>query len=176
MNRNETISLLTALKMLDRQDRVTLDDVTIDLWSSLLHDIPAAAGMDAVKRWMLTSKWFPAPVEIRDLVFAHVCGLPTVETARRQIEQAMRQNYPGMPAKYTPDRIVLEAAREVGGVYVFRVAQSERETADLWRRFVTTYESMRRERAQMIDVAAEYAALSDGEPSNLRVLTNRSAS
>lgn len=167
MNRNETMTMLGVLKMLDRQNRVTLDDITIDIWASLLDDIPAPAAMEAVKHYMRTAKWFPAPSEIRDLVYQRVCGIPTEEEARKQIERSMRENYPGMPAKYTPDQIVLDAVREIGGVHVFRVSQSERETADLWKRFTAKYQDIRAERMETTNIAAEWEqrqGLSGGSP------------
>jgi hypothetical protein len=179
MNRNETQQLLTALKSLDPGGFVTVDNSTIDVWTAVLNRepvIPGGAAMmtafDVVAR---PNQRFPTPGDFRVMVAEVVCGIPSVEDARRQIERSMRENYPGHPVKYTPDQLVLEAARSIGGTYMFRNAQSERETADLWRRFATVYDLMRAERLELADIAAEYTALSALQRGTLTALPEKGA-
>lgn len=174
MNRQETQQLLTALKSLDPGGFVTVDNAMIDVWTAVLNrdpPIPGGAAMmtafDVVAR---PNQRFPTPGDFRVMVAEVVCKVPSVEDARRQIERSLRENYPGHPVKYTPDRLVLDAAREIGGTYMFRNAQSERETADLWRRFRSVYDLMRAERLEVVDIAAEYAALQSGTPANVKAI------
>lgn len=171
MNRNETIQLLTALKSLDPGGFVTVDNSTIDVWTAVLNRDPAipggAAMMTAFDVIARPNQRFPTPGDFRVMVAEVVCGIPGVEDARRQIERAMRENYPGHPVKYTPDRLVLDAAKEIGGTYMFRNAQSDRELTDLWRRFRTVYDLMRAERLELVDIGAEYAALEAGQGTKL---------
>ena len=175
MNRNETIQLLAALKSLDPGGFVTVDNAMIDVWTAVLNrdpPIPGGAAMmtanDVIAR---PNQRFPTPGDFRVMVAEVVCGIPSVEDARRQIERSIKANYPGHPVKYTPDRLVLEAAREIGGTFMFRNAQSEREIADLWRRFRTVYDLMRAERLDAADIAGEYAALESGNRATVRALT-----
>ncbi len=163
MNRSETLQLLAAMKALDPQGWSTIDDATIGVWMAVLNRqpaIPAAAAMYTVHEIAARpGQKIPAPGDFRVLVAEVVCKLPSADEAKKQIVRSMRENYPGMPPKFTPDRIVLDAVRDIGGIHVFRVAQSEQETAALWRRFATRYDELRRERLDTIDYAAEYAAL-----------------
>lgn len=177
MNRNETQQLLTALKSLDPGGFVTIDNSTIDVWTAVLNREPAipggAAMMTAFDVIARPNQRFPTPGDFRVMVAEVVCGIPSVEDARRQIERAMRENYPGHPVKYTPDRLVLDAARDIGGTFMFRNAQSDRELTDLWRRFRTIYDLMRSERLELADIAGEYAALQSGKASNLTALSEK---
>lgn len=177
MNRNETMQLLAALKTLDARGFVTIDDATIDVWTAVLNRdpaIPAGAAMQtAFEIAGRPSQPFPAPGDFRALVAEVVCRVPSVDSARKQIERSMKLNYPGMPPKYTPDQIVIDAVREIGGIHVFRVAQSERETVDLWRRFTAKYQDIRAERLEFVDVAAEWESqqsLPTGDDGDIRQL------
>lgn len=167
MTEPQTIAILSALKTLDPQGWVTVDDMTIGVWTAAMNREPSipfeAARYTVAEIVSRPGQKFPTPGDFRGLVAEVVCKLPSTEEARKQIERSMKLNYPGMPAKYTPDRIVLDAVREIGGIHVFRVAQSEHETATLWRRFTAKYEDIRAERLDTIDYAAEYAALASGE-------------
>lgn len=162
----KTAALLAALKALDPQGWVTVDTAMIAVWSAAMNQepvIPAEAAMHTARQ--ITARpgqKFPTPGDFRGLVAEVVCGVPSAEDARKQIERSMRENYPGMPAKYTPDRLVLDAIREIGGIHVFRVAQSEIETATLWRRFVAKYDAMRRDRLESADIAGDWQALQTG--------------
>lgn len=160
MNREETMQLLAALKTLDPQGWVTIDNTTIDVWVAAMNREPAIpAGAAMATALEITSRGgekFPAPGDFRGMVAEVICGIPTADEARRQIERSMRLNYPGMPARYTPDRIVLDAVRQIGGVHVFRVSQSERETEALWRQFRTAYGDLRAERLDALDIGAAW--------------------
>jgi len=175
MNRNETIQLLTALKSLDPGGFVTVDNSTIDIWTAVLNRDPAipggAAMMTAFDVVARPNQRFPTPGDFRVMVAEVVCKIPSREEARRQIERSLRMNYPGHPVKYTPDRLVLDAVKDIGGTFMFRNAQSERETADLWRRFGTVYDLMRAEQLEVADIAADYAALEAGRASDPAGLT-----
>ncbi len=167
MNAKETMQLLAALKTLDPKGWVTIDNTTISVWTAVLNQppgIPAAAAMHAAAHYAARPEAdFPKPGQFRGIVAEIVCGLPSVDEAGRQIVKSMKLNYPGMPAKYTPDRIVLDAVRQIGGIHVFRVSQSERETADLWRQFRTKYTAIRAEQLEDLDItAAWHAALASG--------------
>lgn len=180
MNKSETLQLLAALKELDTQNWGTIGDATIAVWMSVMNRepaIPAEAAMLTVYEIAARpGQKIPAPGDFRALVAEVVCKLPSIDEAKKQIVRSMRENYPGMPAKYTPDRIVLDAVRDIGGIHVFRVAQSEQETAQLWRRFTTRYTELRAERLDTIDYAAEYAALASGDERQLRAISDRRVS
>jgi hypothetical protein len=126
---------------------VTIDDPMIDVWTSVLNREPAVTGTDAMRTaYELVAQpdaTSLTPGQFRAMVAETVSGLPSVADARLQIERAMRENYPGMPPKYTPDALVLNAVRRIGGVTMFRNARSEIETARLWREFEAAYRSLR---------------------------------
>ncbi len=176
MNKVETLQLLAALKTIDPQGWSTVDDATIAVWMSVMNRepaIPAAAAMYTVHEIAARpGQKIPAPGDFRALVAEVVCKLPSVDDAKKQIERSMKLNYPGMPATYTPDQIVLDAVRDIGGIHVFRVAQSDQETASLWRRFTTRYTELRAERLDTIDYAAEYAALASGDDRSVKALAS----
>ena len=150
MNRPDVIDLLTALKTLDPRGFVTVDNTTIQVWHTVMSREPAIAAHDAMRTaYELVATpgaAFPTPGDFRALVHETVAGVPSVADARRQVERALRENYPGMPAKYTPDALVLAALRRIGGAAVFRAAQSEQTTAGLWRQFDAAYKGLRDER------------------------------
>ena len=149
MNKRETMALLGALKVLDMRGFVIIDEPTINVWTAVLNREPGISGPDAMRTaYELVAKpdaTFPTPGQFRAMVAELMSGLPTLADARRQIERAMRENYPGMPANYTPDAVVLRAVRQIGGVTMFRNAQSEHETARLWRAFESAYRDLRDE-------------------------------
>ena len=150
MERHESIALLGALKTLDPRGFVTIDDPTITVWLAVLNREPAISGPDAMRTaYELVATpgaAFPTPGDFRALVHETVAGVPSVADARRQVERALRENYPGMPAKFTPDALVLAALRRIGGAAVFRAAQSEQTTTALWRQFDAAYKGLRDER------------------------------
>lgn len=147
MKRADIIDLLTALKTLDMRGFVTIDDTTIQVWGAVLNREPAvdakAAMQTAYELVARPGATFPTPGDFRAMVSEVTSGLPTVAEARAQIERAMKENYPGMPAKYSPDALVLTAVRQIGGVTMFRNAQSEYETSQLWKRFESAYRDLR---------------------------------
>lgn len=147
MNRPEVIDLLTALKTLDPRGFVTVDNTTIQVWHAVMNREPAIHARDAMQTaYELVAKpgaSFPTPGDFRALVSETVSGLPSVADARRQVERALKENYPGMPAKYRPDPVVLQALRAIGGASVFRASQNEQQTANLWRNFEAAYRSAR---------------------------------
>lgn len=149
MERHETISLLAALKTLDPRNFIAIDEPTIAVWHSVLNREPAIPAVDAMRTaYELVATpgaTFPTPGDFRALVAETVSGLPSVADARAQVERALKENYPGMTARYTPDALVLRAVRSIGGVAVFRASQSEQETSRLWRAFETAYRTMRDE-------------------------------
>jgi hypothetical protein len=144
---HEVIDLLTALKSLDPRGFVTVDDTTISVWTSVLNREPSVSAHDAMQAaYELVAQpdaVFPTPGQFRAMVAETVSGLPGVADARAQIERAMRENYPGMLAKYTPDALVLNAVRRIGGVTMFRNSRNEIETARLWKEFEAAYRSLR---------------------------------
>jgi hypothetical protein len=144
---HETIDLLTALKTLDPRGFVVIDDTTIQVWGAVLNREPAIAAVDAMQTaYTLVATpgaTFPTPGDFRALVGEITAGIPSLDEARRQIERAMRENYPGMPAVYTPDPLVLQAVRSIGGIAVFRNAQNEQQTSGLWRQFDAAYRQLR---------------------------------
>ena len=176
MNRAETLQLLAALKTIDPQGWSTIDESTIAVWMSVMNRepvIPAAAAMHTVFEIAARpGQKIPAPGDFRALVAEVVCNVPSVDEAKKQIVRSMRENYPGMPANYTPDRIVLDAVRDIGGIHVFRVAQSEQETAALWRRFTTRYTELRADRLDTIDYAAAYASLASGTDRDVKAIAS----
>ena len=161
MKRHEVIDLLTALKTLDPRGFVTIDTTIIQVWTAVLNREPALAAQDAMATaYELVAKpgaTFPTPGDFRALVAETVSGLPSVADARRQVERALKENYPGMPAKYTPDALVLQALRSIGGAAVFRASQNEQQTANLWRQFDAAYRGLR-------DRAVNAPALPEPEP------------
>ena len=180
MNRNETLQLLGALKALDPQGWVTVDDTLIQVWTAALSKAPAipsgAAMATALEITSRPNEKFPTPGDFRSRVAEVVCKIPSPEDARRQIELSMKRNYPGMPATYTPDRIVLDAVREIGGVHVFRVSQSDHDTRDLWRRFVAKYQELRADRIAEADIAGDWTALSGGDTQPTPALAGQNGS
>ena len=176
MHQREIAALLAVLKTLDPQGWVTVDDTTIDVWTAAMTRepvIPAEAALLTAREIVSRpGQKFPTPGDFRALVAEIVCKLPSVDDAKKQIERSMRENYPGMPARYTPDRIVLDAVRDIGGIHVFRVAQSEQETAALWRRFTTRYTELRADRLDTIDYAAAYASLASGTDRDVKAIAS----
>lgn len=168
MNKAETAKILALLK--EHADNKTMTPETVEYWAIALDDIPYPAALAAYKHWIRTKKWMPKPSEIRDLVDEKVFGIPSPESARAQAERAIRENYPGHPVKYTPDKLVLDALRTIGGAHMFRNAQSARESESLWSRFAVVYDDLRRERVEAIDYAAEYAALQSGTSANVKAI------
>lgn len=151
---------------------------TYFVWDLAMNEptpIPFEAAMFAARKYIPVAKWFPKPVEIRDIVAEHVCGIPSTTDAWQQVERSMKQNYPGMPVKYTPDALVLEAAREIGGIHTIRNAKDEWEFSDLRKRFATRYEAMRRDRVQVVDIAERWTALQPTAPDNLRSIGERAS-
>ena len=147
MNKRETLALLGALKALDMRGFVVIDEPMIDVWTAVMNREPAITGQAAMQTaYELVARpgaTFPTPGDFRAMVSEVTSGLPTVAEARAQIERAMKENYPGMPAKYAPDALVLTAVRQIGGVTMFRNAQSEYETSQLWKRFESAYRDLR---------------------------------
>lgn len=147
MKAHEVIDLLTALKTLDPRGFVTVDDTTIQVWSAVLNREPAIDAKAAMSTaYELVSRpgaSFPTPGDFRAMVAEITAGVPSLAEARRQIERAMKENYPGHPPRYTPDPLVLAAVRQIGGVAVFRNSQSEQQTNTLWRNFEAAYRTLR---------------------------------
>lgn len=141
------MALLSALKTLDPRGFVTIDDAAINVWHTVLNREPEIAGVDAMATaYQLVAKpgaTFPTPGDFRALVAEIVAGVPSVADARRQVERLLRENYPGMPARYTSDRLVLQALKQIGGAAVFRSSQSEQQTAMYWRQFEAAYRGLR---------------------------------
>lgn len=149
MKRHEMVEVLSALKSLDPRGFVTIDDTTINIWTITMNRAPAVSLGDAimtVQELVATpGATFPTPGDFRALVAETVSGVPSLADARRQVERTLKENYPGMPAKYTPDAIVLAALRQIGGAAVFRASQSEQQTNTLWRQFDAAYRRLRDE-------------------------------
>jgi hypothetical protein len=161
VKRHEVIDLITALKTLDPRGFVTIDNTIIQVWESVMNREPMIAGPDAMRTaYELVSQpdaTFPTPGAFRAMVAETVSNLPSVGDARRQVERALRQNYPGMPAKYRPDDVVLKALRQIGGASMFRASQSEFDTARLWKEFDAAYRAIRDERVSPRDISTDPA-------------------
>ncbi len=174
MNASETSKLIAMLKVHAAHNAHGPE--LVEMWMLALDDVPMPAAMVAYRYWIRNRKWFPKPMEFREIIEEKVCGLPSVDAAWAQLERSLRENYPGHPVKYTPDPLVLESARTIGGTYALRNAQSGREFETLRERFRIVYAERRQEQAEIVNVAEVYAALSSGETSNLRVLPDRRSS
>ena len=168
MTKSEVAKLIAMLKV--HADHQANDATLVEVWHMALDDMPAEAMTVAFRHWVRSHKWFPKPVELRELANEKVFGIPSAETARAQVERSLKENYPGHPVKYEPDPLVIDALRTVGGTHVFRNAQSHRETESLWQRFTFVYDELRRDRLDTIDYAAEYAVLAAGEGRHIHSL------
>lgn len=171
MTEDETTALLAYLKAAFSTFEVT--DAVIRVWQVSMNrptPIPFAAAEFAVMEYIPVATWPPKPVDIRAIVEEKVCGLPSVDAAWRQVERSMRENYPGHPVRYTPDPLVLDAARVIGGIHMLRNAPSDRDYERLRERFRFAYEELRRARAEIADIDAAWHALSAGERPALRAL------
>lgn len=147
MRKHEVRQVLGALKALDMRGYVTIDEPMVDIWTTVLNQAPAVQAHDAMATVVeLVSRpqaVFPKPGEFRALVAERAAGVPSVADAREQVTRALRENYPGMPPRFTPDPLVRRALKQIGGPAVFRASQSEQKTDELWRAFDAAY---RRER------------------------------
>ena len=165
MNRNETMALLGALKVLDMRGFVTIDDPTIDVWHVVMNREPGISGRDAMRTaYELVSKpdaTFPTPGQFRAMVAETVDGVPTLAEARAQLQKALNVNYPGQPPTYSPAPIVKEAIQRMGGTYRFRTSESKRETDNLWRSFDEAYRAVRDEH---VSPHVELTAIGDAMP------------
>lgn len=167
MNRADVIALLGMLKTLDARGFVVIDDATIEAWRYAMNHAPAVSAADAMRTAQALivrpGVTFPTPGDFRVLVAETIAGVPSVAEARAQVERALRENYPGMPARYTPDPVVLDAVRSIGGVAVFRASQSEQETGRHWRAFEAAYRTARDARVNRPAIAGGDApALDEG--------------
>ena len=160
MKESEVAKLIALLKV--HADHSANTAEIVSMWAMAMDDVPYPAAMAAYRHWVKTRKWFPKPVEFRQVIEEQVCGLPSVDDAWSQIERSMRMNYPGQPVKYTPDRLVIEAARTIGGTHALRNAESGYEFDKLRERFRQVYAEMRNEAAQTVDIAQEWTRLGDG--------------
>lgn len=154
MKESEVAKLIAMLKTHADHNASTGDLVA--MWALAMEDVPVEAARIAYKHWILHHKWFPKPMEFRAIIEDKVCGLPSTDDAWSQLERSMRANYPGHPVTYTPDRIVIEAARQIGGTHALRNAQSGYEFDSLRERFRQVYAQMRSEAAETVDIAAAW--------------------
>jgi hypothetical protein len=69
-------------------DRKVLGD-TLTAYGSALGDLPYEAVDAAVKQWLHTGKFFPAPSELRELALAGAIGLPSAEEAWGEVRRAI---------------------------------------------------------------------------------------
>ena len=168
MNKSECAEWIAMYKL--HADHQANDARLVEMWALAFDDVPVHVMEPVYKWWIKHKKWFPKPKEIFDIAHELVFGIPSAETARAQIERNLHENYPGQAVRYTPDPLVLDAYRAVGGRAAFSSTTSHRETESLWQRFAFVYDELRRERLASIDYTAEYAALSAGEGPELRAL------
>lgn len=162
MKQSEVAKLIALLKT--HADHNATQRELVAMWALAMDDVPYPAAEAAYQWWIKNKKWFPKPVELRQVIEEKVLGLPSVDDAWAQLERSLHENYPGQPPKYTPDPLVIEATRVVGGTYVFRNAQLGREFDNLRERFRQVYAQMRSERSDALDMSAEWQALSAGSP------------
>lgn len=171
MNRGEVKKLLALLQAHAPQERVT--DATTAVWEMAMDDVPYEAVLPAVRTWIRASKWFPKPVELRDLVLDHVCGLPTADDAWTAIEREIAASYPGRTHdgwSNVPE-LAMKALRQIGGTWAVRHSERREVLRD---RFIAVYNDRRREALKDLDVAERWAALHAGP--TVRVLPEREAS
>lgn len=157
INEKQAGAVLAILKQLDSGNFVTVDDTAKLVWADALNMAPAIPFEIAIataRRLAATGERFPRPKEFREFVAETTSGLPSAAEARAQIEQALKQNYPGHPPKVDLHPLVYQASKRVGGTYRLRVSQSERETSQWWREFDAAYTDVRRDALDSLDYAA----------------------
>jgi hypothetical protein len=104
-----------------------------------LSDLPYSAGEQAVATWIRTSRFFPAPAELREMALNVLGVAPSPEDAWAEVVEQMRRvgSY-GSPSFSNP--VVADAVRRIGWR---SLCTSEDLAADrAW--FCRTYEVLRR--------------------------------
>ena len=101
-----------ALHVLGETFNETISDVRAEAYFRALQDLPIEVVNAAVLTALRTSKFFPKPVEVRDLVFGNVDSRADAAWSA-VIREIRRVGYVGTPS--FDDSRVLDAVRDVWG-------------------------------------------------------------
>lgn len=161
MKESETKKLLAMLRA-QYQHRFVIDDVTLMVWHGLLNEPPALptdAVYQAAMTWMRDHEWPPQVRDLRDIIAATVCGIPTADEAWKTLWDWLRAGYPGMTVDKRPPLPPLIGAtvKEIGGTSLVR-EQGDKALP----KFEAAYNRRRRAEVATANVTEAWAAI--GEP------------
>lgn len=150
MNRkelSEVLALMAALPLVGKPDNVA-DKTTFDAYALVLSDLDAADVKEAVRRHIMSSRFWPTVAELREAVLVAKFGIPSVAAAVNEVAAARLNRWTDLESIEFSHPLVREAALEVGAG---RIAE---EWGFAHRELEQTYERLRR---TMIEAANEAA-------------------
>ncbi len=115
MNRAETskvVLMLSATLQQQNGGAVGDTDGLISGWHLVLEPVPYAEAEQAVRAYLRTEKWFPAPSELLAVV-AH--GAPTPYAGWQQALDHLRASQPPNLREFAGHEFVRQAVKAVGG-------------------------------------------------------------
>lgn len=92
MTRGETMRLLQLIILAYPNGKVQADEMTVDMWHRMLHDLGVEEARAAVERLVATQKFPPAIAEVREAVvnnWMDACGAPTAGEAWAKVVRAI---------------------------------------------------------------------------------------
>lgn len=132
MTPKEVTRILAILKSV--RVKTDTDQASVLGWSVALDDVPYPLAERAARRWVRFNRYFPAPVEIRQLV-AEELGIPSPAQAWDRVQDDVLEHKGGEHLTAAEKA----AVRAIGGTWVIRqsdVPYSIRE------RFMKAYEPL----------------------------------
>ena len=175
MNREET-SRVVAVLMAVYPDRPVVPG-TVAGWALALDDVPYADAMVAAQVWIKTSRFFPTPSQIRELLAEATAGIPEWEAAWDEVASRRRRRGIYVGERWGNDEgawsspAVEAALRLVGGYAAFCAVETGDE-GTMRAQFRDAYTRARTAAVRRVQLGDDTPAL----PGNVRSIADRAAS
>lgn len=154
MNRTElaeALALMAALPFVGKPDNVA-DRATFEAYALTLSDLDFADVRDAVKRHLISSRFWPTVAELRESVFATLLRIPSVGVAVHEVSTTrVAGRVEDAPWSHA---LIRETVFDV------RATRIHEEWSFAQREFTTTYERLR----QIVIDAASMASMTGEWP------------
>lgn len=141
MTRSETSKIVFMLAATLQHQSGSIGDVEslVAGWHLALEDVDYPDAEAAVRVYLRTGKWFPAPSEIRNLVAKRVLNLPDAPDAWTMVLRHLRDYHPVNAHPFDGPEAVKLAVAAMGGFHTLRMSEHPEKDRDQFMRVYPTY-------------------------------------